>query len=338
MWLFDQTSELKTFNDKFFYTNAISERAADWILSQSEDKPFFLYTAFYAPHFPLQAPEQAIERLRGRYLSGWDSLREKRLAKQKVLGILADNVRLSLRPKDVPSWKSLSSQQKEELDRRMATYAAQVQILDRGVGRIMDALRESGRLENTLIIFLSDNGGASSGGPWGAGPIEKVGTRDAPIKTTYGKGWATLSNTPFRMHKANTHEGGVMSPLIMHWPNGLGQERIFRRDVAHIIDIVPTVIGASGQKTTPADFSGIDLLHERRKSDAAVFYEHEKSRAIRLDNWKLVNRGKSTNWELYDLNDDRTENFDLADQQPGKLLHLKQLWSDWALRNHVKTK
>ena len=336
-WLFDQQAEINSFDDTFFYTDAISERAAEWIRSQPKNKPFFLYTAFYAPHFPLQAPLEVIDRHRGRYLAGWDALREQRLAKQKALGVVPQNVQLTIRPSDVPAWDSLTDRQRQELDLRMATYAAQVELLDRGVGRILQALRETGRLDNTLVIFLSDNGGAALGGPFGAGPSERVGTPGAPVKTTYGKGWATLSNTPYRMHKANTHEGGVMSPLLIHWPERLGERRTLRDDVAHITDIAPTIVSAANRTSQQPEFSGIDLLKNRRGDGHAVFYEHEKSRAVRMGKWKLVNRGKSQDWELYDFSTDRTEQKDLAVARPDQLNRLKQLWLNWANEHQVKT-
>ncbi len=337
-WLFDGSKEIKTFDDGFFYTDAISSRAADWITSQNKDKPLFLYTAFYAPHFPLQAPRDVIEKHRGHYLVGWDKLRSRRLEKQKALGIVPEQTSLSPRAKDIPAWKTLPQRQRDALDLRMATYAAQVEMLDRGVGRIVKALRESGRLNRTLVVFLSDNGGASSGGPFGVGETATVGTPDAPVKTTYGKGWATLSNTPFRMHKANTHEGGVMSPLILHWPARLGTAPSLRRDVAHIIDIAPTIVGSASGTDQDVRFAGIDLLATTRQENAPVFYEHQKSRAVRKGDWKLVNRDKTQNWELYNLRTDRTEQIDFARNETAKLESLKSLWLQWAKQHHVKTK
>ncbi|MEO1527458.1 MAG: arylsulfatase [Planctomycetota bacterium] len=337
-WLFDQSNEATSFDETFFYTDAIASRASSWIQEQPTNKPFFLYAAFYAPHFPLQAPQESIENHRGRYMAGWDELRRKRLSKQKALGVLPEQTQLTARPSDVPAWHTLSIEQQQELDLRMATYAAQIEKLDQGVGKIVAALRQTERFDNTLVVFLSDNGGASPGGPFGAGPSDRVGTPEAPVKTTYGKGWATLSNTPFRMHKANTHEGGVMSPLIVHWPKRLGAEQVIRDDVAHIVDIAPTVISAAGHDESSQVFSGIDLFATRRAAETPVFYEHQKSRAVRAGTWKLVNRGKSNQWELYDLATDRTEQKDLAKREPVQLKRLKELWLDWARRNHVKTK
>lgn len=334
-WLFDDGTEVKSFGPNFYYTNAITERAARWIGDQPEGQPLFLYTAFYAPHFPLQAPSEVIRKYRGKYKIGWDIIRQRRLDRQKRLGVVPEVTVLSRRPDDVPEWASLTEQQQDDLDHRMATYAAQIDLLDQGVGRILKALRESGRLDNTLVIFLSDNGGASSGGPFGAGPSASVGTPEAPVKTTYGKGWATVSNTPFRMHKANTHEGGVMAPLIFHWPKQWKRPQPTRDDVAHIIDITPTILGAAGWDDAEPKREGIDLTRSRRANDATVFYEHQRSRAARQGRWKLVNQGKSDRWELYDLENDRTEQFDLSSRNASKARQLRQLWNDWARRCNV---
>lgn len=337
-WLFDDSQEITEFPENFFYTNAISRRAADWIARQEADEALFLYTAFYAPHFPLQAPGPVIARHRGKYLIGWDELRERRLARQKDLGVIPQDSILTERRSDIPAWKTLDDWQKKELDLRMATYAAQVELLDQGVGRIVEALKDAGRLDNTLIIFLSDNGAASSGGAFGDGPVDRVGKVDAPIRTTYGKGWATLSNTPYRMHKANTHEGGVMAPLILHWPKQIAARGKIRADVAHIIDIAPTCLGAASRRAADIpEFEGIDLLADRNMdTPRTLFYEHEKSRAVRQGRWKLVNRWTSREWELYDLHADRTELNDLAAKHPDRVMELASLWKQWAVRCHVR--
>lgn len=342
-WLFDDTQEVVEFSEDFYYTHAVSERAATWIAQQEKNKPLFLYTAFYAPHFPLQAPQRIIDKYRGKYLQGWDKLRIERFQRQRDLEVIPPGLKgtqLSSRPEDVPAWDTLSQKQRDEMDLRMATYAAQVELLDQGVGRILDALRKTGRLKTALVIFLSDNGAASSGGAFGAGPADKIGRRDAPVHTTYGKGWATLSNTPYRMHKANTHEGGVMAPLIIHSPDHPQLVGKIRRDTAHIIDIAPTCFGAAKGdfETLERPFEGTDLLHGIKGERGALFYEHQKSKAVRLGGWKLVNRGKSSEWELYNLQVDRTEQHNVAAKHPDRVLMLSRLWKDWAIRCNVKAK
>lgn len=337
-WFFDNQTELHQFDDGFFYTEAISQRAADWIIDQPTDKPLFLYVAFYAPHFPLQAPAKTIKKYRRRYLAGWDHLRRERFENQMRLGIISASAELSARPADVPAWETLSEKQCDESDLRMACYAAQVETLDAGVGRLLDAIEQSGRSKNTLVIFLSDNGAASSGGPFGAGPTEKVGGPDAPIRTTYGKGWATLSNTPFREHKANTHQGGVMAPLILRWPAKIPSTGEPRFDLAHIVDLAPTCLAAAGKNIDVPNFEGIDLLHQTRRPENAIYYEHEKSRAVRRGDWKLVNKAKSQQWELYNVKLDPTEQHNLSQSQSDRVKQLKSLWLRWAERCHVKMK
>ena len=336
-WLFDGQSEVKEFDKGFYYTDAVSTRAADWIREQPFGSPLFLYVAFYAPHFPLQALSSVIGKYRGKYLIGWDKLRLQRFANQKKLGIVPLAAKLADRSADVPAWDELNKTQCDELDLRMATYAAQVEMLDRGVGRILDAVEQSGRSNNTLVIFLSDNGAASSGGAFGAGAKVKIGKRNAPVRTTYGKGWATLSNTPYREHKANTHEGGVMAPLIISWPQRIQSGQPPRFDKAHIIDLAPTCVFAAGAKVDDAEFEGGDLLQWQRGAEDALFYEHGKSRAVRQGEWKLVNKAKSQQWELYNLKTDPTEKDNLAVSQGDRVERLKALWLRWAERCHVKT-
>ncbi|MEM7475953.1 MAG: sulfatase-like hydrolase/transferase, partial [Planctomycetota bacterium] len=293
-WLFDQQNEVLEFKPGFYYTDAITRRAARWINQQPASKPLFLYTAFYAPHFPLQAPQQSIEKHLGKYQVGWDELRRLRLQRQKELGLMPNEQLLSERPADVPTWKSLSQEHRDALDLRMATYAAQVELLDAGVGRILDALESTGRSQNTLILFLSDNGAASNGAAFGAGPTDQVGKASAPIVTTYGKGWATLSNTPFRMHKANTHEGGIRAPLIVKKPASIIDQIApessiaWSQDMVHIIDIAPTILNvARCNEEASLHMSGIDFLVSNRQVERRGCLDVHKTVLDRGCAWKL---------------------------------------------------
>ncbi|MGI9471569.1 MAG: sulfatase-like hydrolase/transferase [Rubripirellula sp.] len=346
-WLFDNEDEVLQFKDDFFYTRAISDRAAAVIRDQPPEQSLFSYVAFYAPHFPLQAPEETIAKYRGKYASGWRSIREARFQKQKELGIVSDATILSPPGDEIPDWKSLSVSQRDELDLRMAIYAAQIHELDQGVGNIVEALKETGRFENTLILFLSDNGGTNSGGPLGSGKRALLGGAEAELHSTYGGGWANVSNTPFRQYKANTHEGGVRAPMVVHWPARLGTaSRILHRP-AHIIDLTPTCIDAAGfgKPAVRPTFSlgqleGKSLLESLATSSAshdsrALFFEHMGSRASRDGKWKLVNRDKGEQWELYDLTDDPTELIDLASSETAILGSLAEQWNDWAQRCDV---
>ena len=338
-WVFRNDQPVTRFGENFFYTNAMSQQAADWIREQPSDKPLFVYTAFYAPHFPLQAPADEIARFRGNYRAGWDELRNQRFQKQLAQGIVPPWTRLSGRKGDVPAWETLSPEKQDEMDLRMAIYAAQVSLLDQGVGRILSALRATDRLENTLLIFLSDNGATNVGGALGAGDADLIGTRNAVLKSQYGGGWANLSNTPYREFKADAHEGGVMAPLILHWPKYLGKEQKLRHQPAHIIDLVPTCLDAANaadrrSNAHPA-LPGRSLLAVT-KAEREFFFEHYGSRGVRSGPWKLVNRRKNVEWELYNLTADRVEEHNLSGSNRAKVAELDAAWRTWAQRCNVR--
>lgn len=330
-WLFDDNKEIKEFDEEFFYTDAITTKAAGYIRDQPEGKPLFMYVAFYAPHFPLQAPAAAIDRFRGKYRVGWDELRNDRLRRQMAERVVPEGTQLSDRTPGIPAWDELSAEQQDRMDLRMATYAAQVHLLDQGVGRILAALRRTGRLDNTLILFLSDNGGTDSGGPWGRGNQATVGRPEAEVHTTYGAGWANLSNTPYRQFKAKTHQGGVMSPLIVHWPARLKAGGVVLGGIRHIIDILPTCLIAGGYNEDQYQLEGSSLL-DGVSPDRSVFFEHFRSQAVRSGNLKLVRKHSRDPWELYNLADDRTERIDLSPDRSRTVATLSQKWNDWARR------
>ena len=330
-WLFENERAITEFPEDYFYTKAISQRAAEFIRGQPPRKPLFVYVAFYAPHFPLQAPAEMIKMFRGRYLAGWDRLRQARHERQLAAGIIPKGTGLSRRHKSVPAWGSLSPEKRDEMDLRMAIYAAQVHMMDQGVGRVVDALRDSGRIQNTLLLFLSDNG-AQAGEPLGEGPLATIGTPEAELRSTYGSGWANLSDTPYRLFKGDTLEGGVMAPLTVHWPAGIRETNTLRHNPAHIIDIVPTALAAAG--ASAPELEGRDLL-DRMSGVRPLFFEHGGNRAVRYGRWKLVKRRRKPSWELYDLERDRTEEADLAAKQPQRARQLEELWNAWARRCHV---
>lgn len=347
-WLFDNANEITDFSEDFFYTRAISDRAAKVIREQPSNQPLFSYVAFYAPHFPLQAPLETIAKFRGMYRDGWGVARENRFRRQREIGIVAAHTKLSPPPSQLPEWNSLRPQQRDELDLRMAIYAAQVHELDQGVGKIIDALKETGRFENTLILFLSDNGGTDSGGPQGSGKRELLGGSEAELHSTYGAGWANVSNTPYREFKANTHEGGTRAPLIVHWPDRFGQEARFVNQPAHIIDLTPTCMDAAedakavvrstfslgqleGHSLLPGMLDEAGTVDQER----SLFFEHMGSRAVRDGDWKLVNRGRSDRWELFDLSVDATELKDLATEHTERVDSLATQWESWARRCDV---
>jgi arylsulfatase len=307
-------------------------------------KPFFLYLAYNAPHFPLQAPEEDIAKYRGKYKIGWDKLREQRYAKQISLGITDKTWPLSPRAEAVKEWNSLTPAEQDRFDQIMAIYAACVDRMDQAVGRLVASLRERGVLDNTLILFMSDNGGNAEGGV--RGTLEGPGTPgSATSKVFCGESWANLENTPFRRYKHFNHEGGISTPLIAHWPAGIAAKGELRAQPGHLIDIMATCVAVSGAKY-PAEFDGKAILTMEGRSllpafankpieRDALYWEHEGNAAVRTGDWKLVRRGREGSWELYDLKADRTELNDLSLKHPEMVKELAAKWDAWAVRANV---
>jgi len=325
----------KQLNGRPFYTtHAITDFAIDFLEDSLErEKPFLLYAAYNAPHYPLQAPEQAVRQYAGRYDAGWDAIRRQRHWRQLASGLLPKKWKLSPRPDHVPAWDSLSPRQQRWESDRMATFAAMVDVLDENVGRLVDYLRERQVLENTIILFCSDNGGC---------PFERTRGRhlapwDPRSYWTYDAAWANASNTPFRLYKQNQHEGGISSPLIVHWPAGLKTEAgALCREPTHLIDMMPTFVDLAGA-TYPQRVGDRQLEPLQGKSLSPLFRQenfvpHEQlyfhfgtDRALRQGPWKLVS-AKRGRWELYNLDDDRTELHDLAAEQPARVAKMTAEW------------
>lgn len=325
----------ETWNGKPFYTtNVVADFGLDFIEdARRADQPFLLYMAFNAPHYPLQAPEYAVKKYEGRYDQGWDALRVKRHKKQLALGLLPKKWRLSPRPEHIPAWDSLSeSEQHWETD-RMEVFAAMVDVLDQNVGRIIERLREIEELDNTLIMFCSDNG---------ACPFERTRGRqyapwDPQSYWTYDASWACLGNTPFRLYKQNQHEGGISSPLIVHWPAGMKTAPGSITDQpGHIIDVAATLLELSGAKYPMQigdrnidPLEGKSLLPifygKQREPHDSLYFHFATDRALREGPWKLVS-AKRGRWELYNLDEDRTETNDLAAEMPDRVQAMAQRW------------
>ncbi len=310
-----------------------------------EKKPFFLYLAHNAPHFPLQAPEAEIAKHRGKFKAGWDKLRAERYERMVRSGIVESTWALSPRPDNIKPWDKLTAEEQDRFDHMMAVYAAVMEKLDSNIGRLVDALKKRKVLDNTLILFLSDNGGTAEGGPNGRsnGP-GAMGSADSDVY--YGPGWATLSNTPYRRYKIQNHEGGISTPLIAHWPAQIKDTGALRHQVGHVIDLMPTCLEAAGAKY-PTEFKGKPIQPMEGKSllpafknqdleRSALYWEHFGNAAVRAGDWKLVRLGKDGPWELYDLRTDRTELKDLAADKPAKAKELAAMWEAWASRAQVK--
>lgn len=308
-------------------------------------KPFFLYLAFNAPHYPLQAPAADIAKFRhGIYTNGWDKLRVARYERQLAMGLIDPAWKLSPRPDEVKAWDNLAVERQDHFEQMMSIYAACVWHLDKEVGELVASLKQRGLLDNTLILFLSDNGGNAEGGPAGTMNGTDPGGPDSMVKC--GESWATLENTPFRLYKHFEHEGGISSPLIVHWPAGITAKNELRNNPSHIVDIMATVADVAGA-TYPKTFNGQAILplegHSLKPAFAnepvtardALFWEHEGNAAVREGDWKLVRRDADGAWELYNLKIDRTELHDLAAAQPEQAKELLAKWNAWAKRTHV---
>jgi arylsulfatase A-like enzyme len=325
----------------YYLTDDFTQRAVDYLDQYGRDpQPLFLYLPYTAPHWPLHAPAEDVARYRGKYLVGWDEIRRQRMERLLALGLIDPALALSPRDASVPAWDTRTEAQKQDHDLRMAVYAAQIDRMDQNIGRVVEKLRQLGRLDNTLIFFFADNGGCdeSRAGDRTGGP---VGTRDSDA--SYGRGWANTSNTPFRLYKSFVHEGGIATPLIVHWPAKVKPNSISHA-VGHVIDIMATCLEVAGA-TYPTTFNGKDILPLEGRSlvpvltggqraDAPIFWEHQGNRAVRLGNWKAVARNNAA-WELYDMAADRAELRNLASANAAKLQELTALYDQWTARAFV---
>jgi arylsulfatase len=357
-------------SNDFYYTDAISDHTVQYLREHDEERsrdPFFLYVAYTAPHWPLHALEEDMARYEGTYDVGWDVIREQRHRRMTSMGIVDPDWTLTERDQQVPAWDDV--EHKEWQSRRMEVYAAQVDRMDQGIGRIVSELERTGAVDDTLILFLSDNGGCREeiNDSWlnfilrGGKFVSRDKTLDGkPIRIgndpsvlpgpydtyqSYGRPWANVSNTPFRLYKSRVHEGGVATPLIVSWPSRIHARGEFRRQTGHIIDIMATLVDVTGA-SYPTERKGHPVLpmegrslvpafDDRSLEREAIYFEHEGSRAVIAGKWKLVADGKDGSWELYDLERDRTETHNLAEQDPERVEELASSWHSWAERAGV---
>lgn len=361
----------------YYYTDALGDQASRYITEHAEqqkDKPFFLYLAFTSPHWPLQAPEETIAKYKGKYDAGYEPIRAARFERMKQTGLIDSHWALSNAPE---AWNDVDHKEWEA--HNMEVYAAQVDRMDQNIGHVVDALKQTGQLDNTLILFLSDNGacaektGRSSnakaladakppkrtddtpaaitqpkftrdGHPVRSGPEVVAGPEETYI--AYGRDWANVSNTPFRLYKHYVHEGGISAPLIAFWPKGIDGHGVLDQQPAHLIDVMATCIELSGatfpaeqngEKTVP--LQGVSLVpafhqHDLKRTKM-LFWEHEGNRAVRDGKWKLVAVGADGPWELYDMEKDRTELHDLSKDQPDRVKAMADAWQKWAEASQV---
>jgi arylsulfatase len=357
---------------RFYATDAITDYALDFVsAARRQPRPYFLYLAYNAAHFPLHAPKDAINRYAAVYEAGWDKIRDGRWARMRDLGLLTTGWHMTPRSiippnrvatphgwanKQNPAWDGLEPDRRRDLARRMAIYASMIEIMDRNIGRLIDDLRAHGELDNTLVLFLSDNGACAEWDPWGfdikSGPdnvlhrgadLEKMG--QPGTYHSYGSAWANTSNTPFRLYKHYDHEGGITTPLIAHWPAGIHKGGTVSHQPGHLIDLMPTCVELAGARY-PATFQGNSILPMEGRSFVPAIqgktfrrgplcWEHEGSRAIRDGKWKAAAVLPEGAWELYDMERDRTELHDLAAAHPARLRALVSQWEQWARRTHT---
>ena len=329
----------------FYITDAFSDNAAKFIDSYGrDDKPFFLYLPYTAPHWPLHAWPEDIAKYKGKYKAGWDSLRRQRHARMIEMGLVSSKWKMSPRDTDARLWADVKD--KDLLDLKMAVYAAQIERMDHGIGRVFDKIKEIGAWENTLVLFLADNGGCAEGGPVGF-DNRKNGLPPGGVDSymSYGLSWANASNTPFRRYKHWVHEGGIATPLIAHWPAVINEGGSLTHQPGHIIDVMATCLDVAGieypqthkgNRIVPLEGKSLLPIFKsgKRQGHEAIFWEHEGNRAVRQGKWKLVAvHGRP--WELYDLEADRTELNNLARKHPEKLEQLKAMHQEWAKRCDV---
>ena len=306
-------------------------------------KPFFLYLAHNAPHFPLQAPAEEIAKFRGKYKAGWGAMRDARIKRQHEMGITDAAWQKAPRPDAIKLWRDHTPEEQDRFDHLMAVYAAVVHRMDKAIGDLVAGLKERGVLDNTLILFMSDNGGNAEAGPNGR-------DQGDPTKTQSdwfcGESWAFLQNAPFRRYKHFNHEGGIATPLIAHWPAGIAAKGELRKQPGHLIDIMATCVDVAGA-TPLKELAGKPILPLEGRSLVpafadqpierdALYWEHEGNASVRVGDMKLVRAGRNGAWELYDLAKDRTEQHDLAAAQPDKAQELAAKWEAWAERAQVK--
>jgi len=371
--------ELKYPPGKFYAPDVFSDYGVEFLKKARADKnkPWFLYMAYGAAHFPLQAPKAEMDKFVPIYQRGWDVLRAERFERLKKLGLVGADDTLGPRSmvpvdtpavsnnyggKENPAWDSLAEDVRDDLAHRMALYAAMVSRLDDGVGRLVADLKANSEYDNTLILFMSDNGACYEWGPLGFDKSSRAGVTEVHTGEalanmggpgsyiSYGSAWANLCNTPFRMYKHFTYEGGISSPLVVSWPAGLGDRKgAWVNDAAHFIDIMPTLRAVSGA-SYPEKLNGNTLIAEQGKSLLPAFqgkgsipprilgFEHEKARGLMDGQWKLVMSKRiptTPEWELYNINTDRAELHNLASENPQVVAKLSNEWNDWAKANFL---
>lgn len=319
----------------WYSTDGFGQMAAEFISDPSnQDTPFFLYVPFIAPHYPLQAKPEDIQKYLGRYDAGYDEIRKARFERQKALGIL--DPRFELSDPEYPDWNSLTAEQQASESERMAVYAAQIDCIDQNVGKIVRALKDNGLYDNTVIIFLSDNGAVMH--HFNDTPDVHFGGPDCWASVGI---WQNVCNTPFRQGKGREFEGGIKTPLIISWPAGFSKTGYKVADYAHITDVMPTILELTGS-SYPKTYNGNDiqkldgrsimpLLRGRHiNRNRPLFFEHMGWKGMRQGRWKLVRKANAEKWELYDLKKDPYETNDISSKKACRTRRMASKWQSWA--------
>ncbi|MFN0172537.1 MAG: sulfatase-like hydrolase/transferase [Bryobacteraceae bacterium] len=351
-------------DDGFYATIAIADHAVKWLQGHAQSNardPFALYLAFTSPHFPLHALQEDIDRYRDRFAEGWDTVRERRYQRMRRMGLIRcglSPLQPEMRPpwntsdadlvakigpgevtRAVP-WSTLTPEQKRLQRTKMAIHAAMISRMDREIGRVIEQLKSMDAFRDTVIVFLSDNGASSEQLIRADGHDSEAAPGSARSHLCLGPGWSSAANAPFRLHKSWVHEGGISSPWIVHWPNGLKEQQgTLRHNPCHFVDLVPTLVDLGGGRSDGMDRPGVPPLAGKSlvpalAKDHAVrrdflYFHHSNNRAIRVNDWKLVAAGAAGPWELYDLRGDRNEGRNLAADHPDRVRDMSALWKRW---------
>lgn len=357
------TKPIKNIPKDYYHTDAINDTAVAYIREYAKsDRPFFLYVAENAPHWPLMAKPGDIAKYKDTYKGGWDVIRKARYEKMVKMGLIdRSKTPFPERWHDDLKWEN--NPDKEWDAKAMSVHAAMIDCMDQGIGRIIKALRETGQLDNTLIVFLSDNGASPENcAAYGAGFDRPSETRDGRkisysqkkdnepgLETTYssiGERWANVANTPYQYWKAESYEGGIHTPMIAFWPKGISKKGGFNSHVGHVMDFMSTFAELAGAKYPSAynghtiqPTTGLSLVPsfkgKQNEGHANLFNEHFGARYARSGDWKLVSAANDSTWHLFNLAVDKTETKDLKAQYPEKVQHLDSLWREWAKTHKV---
>jgi arylsulfatase len=341
----------------YYSTTAIADYGVRFLKDHARahaSDPFFLYAAFHAPHFPLQAPQEDIARYADRFAEGWDAARQRRWERMREMGLINcplaplepkmwtpwntpdDQLLAKIGPGEVMRavpWASLTPEQKKFQRLKMAIHAAMITRMDLEIGKLVGQVQAMGAMEDTVILFLSDNGASSEQLIRGDGHDSSEAPGSAATHLCLGPGWSSCANAPFRLHKSWVNEGGIASPLIAHWPRGIKDKNKLRHDPCHFVDVLPTLVDAAGGKpvaTSGPELAGRSIVPAFTRSGAVrpdhLYFNHNRNRALRVGDWKLIATGDNGPWELYDLSKDRSEQKDLAGAQPEKASTLAAKW------------